>query len=120
MKTKHLDTTRIATRSEHVTPVGGNIFLDLGFPPAEAAAMHADSQRQITRKFARKAVGLTASQRSAGLDRLADDLTDTVKAKISMEVQFITGKLEGLLVAYEHAGIFTSEEVGAYRRKIQS
>jgi predicted XRE-type DNA-binding protein len=36
-----------STFIEHVTPVGGNVFADLGFPPEEAAALHAESQRQI-------------------------------------------------------------------------
>jgi predicted XRE-type DNA-binding protein len=31
----------------HVTPAGGNIFLDLGFPPDEAARLLAESNREI-------------------------------------------------------------------------
>ena len=31
----------------HVTPADGNIFLDLGFPPQEAAAMLAEVDREI-------------------------------------------------------------------------
>lgn len=35
---------------EHVTPVGGNVFLDLGFPPEEAAALLAEVDRTISKK----------------------------------------------------------------------
>ena len=31
----------------HITPADGNIFLDLGFPPAEAAEMLAQADREI-------------------------------------------------------------------------
>lgn len=31
----------------HVTPVGGNVFLDLGFPPAEAAKLKIKSDLMI-------------------------------------------------------------------------
>ena len=34
----------------HVTPAGANIFLDLGFPPNEAEALLAESDRQIAEK----------------------------------------------------------------------
>ena len=34
----------------HVTPAGANIFLDLGFPPDEAEALLAESDRQIAEK----------------------------------------------------------------------
>lgn len=34
----------------HITPVGGNIFLDLGFPPDEAERLKEESDRQISRK----------------------------------------------------------------------
>jgi hypothetical protein len=32
----------------HITPVGGNIFLDLGFEPEEAAALLAESREIIS------------------------------------------------------------------------
>lgn len=32
---------------EHITPAGGNVFLDIGFEPEEAARLKADSDRQI-------------------------------------------------------------------------
>lgn len=31
----------------HITPVGGNVFLDLGFPPDEATALLAESKELI-------------------------------------------------------------------------
>lgn len=39
MSTEH-DTT-------HITPAGGNVFVDLGFEPAEAAALKAKSEHDI-------------------------------------------------------------------------
>lgn len=44
----------IETQSMHITPVGGNVFADLGFEPAEAAALKAESQKIITEKLAIK------------------------------------------------------------------
>ena len=42
------------THSAHITPVGGNVFADLGFEPQEAAALQAQSQRIISEKIAIK------------------------------------------------------------------
>ena len=39
---------------EHITPAGGNIFLDLGFEPEEAARLKAESDREITQRIALK------------------------------------------------------------------
>lgn len=50
---------RIETRSMHVTKVGGNVFADLGFAPAEAAALQAESKRVIAEKFATKGAMMT-------------------------------------------------------------
>lgn len=44
----------IETRSMHITPVGGNVFADLGFEPEEAAALQAESKRIISEKLAIK------------------------------------------------------------------
>ncbi len=44
----------IDTKSAHVTPVGGNVFADLGFDPQEAAALKARSQQIISEKLAIK------------------------------------------------------------------
>lgn len=38
----------------HVTPADGNIFLDLGFPPDEAARLLAESNREIAAHVALK------------------------------------------------------------------
>lgn len=38
----------------HVTPVGGNIFADLGFEPEEAAKLLAESHAIIAQKLADK------------------------------------------------------------------
>lgn len=39
---------------KHVTPVGGNIFADLGFEPDEAARLLAESEAVISEKLAIK------------------------------------------------------------------
>jgi len=38
------------TKSMHITPVGGNVFADLGFEPEEAAALQSESKRIISEK----------------------------------------------------------------------
>lgn len=38
---------KIDTTVRHVTKPGANIFLELGFPPAEARRLHAASRKQI-------------------------------------------------------------------------
>jgi len=42
------------TKSICITPVGGNVFADLGFRPEEAEALKAESQRIISEKLAIK------------------------------------------------------------------
>lgn len=44
----------IDTKIRHETPADGNVFLDLGFSPKEAAALKTDSQRIIFEKLAIK------------------------------------------------------------------
>jgi predicted XRE-type DNA-binding protein len=44
----------LETKPRHVTPVGGNVFADLGFEPREAAALKAQSQRIVSQKLAIK------------------------------------------------------------------
>ena len=45
----------IDSRSAHVTPVGGNIFSDLGFHRAEALALRKASKKRIAEKRAANA-----------------------------------------------------------------
>lgn len=35
----------------HITPVGSNIFVDLGFEPEEAARLHAETDQAISEKL---------------------------------------------------------------------
>jgi predicted XRE-type DNA-binding protein len=42
------------TKSMHITPVGGNVFADLGFDENEATALKAESNRIISEKLAIK------------------------------------------------------------------
>jgi predicted XRE-type DNA-binding protein len=55
-------------KSTHTTPVGGNVFEDLGFPPQEAVALKLQSQRIISEKLAIK-------------ENLMTELTGWIKAK---------------------------------------
>lgn len=45
---------RVPSKTEHITPADGNVFLDLGFEPEEAARMLAKSNKQIAEKLAIK------------------------------------------------------------------
>ena len=38
----------------HITPVGGNVFADLGFPPEEAATLKLESDRQIDQALTKR------------------------------------------------------------------
>ena len=56
MKTKNT-TTQAATPDDlagHITPAGGNVFADLGFAPAEAAALLEQTHKVIAKKLAIK------------------------------------------------------------------
>ncbi len=44
----------IETNPTHITPVGGNVFADLGFEEAEAVALQERSKRIISEKLAIK------------------------------------------------------------------
>ena len=41
----------INTKSAHITPVGGNVFSDLGFDPVEATELKAETDRIISEKM---------------------------------------------------------------------
>jgi len=45
-----------AVAAQHVTPADGNVFLNLGFEPVEAAKLQADSQTIVAVKLAKQAV----------------------------------------------------------------
>ena len=49
----------IETQSTHITPAGGNVFVDIGFEPEEAAALQAETQRIIAEKLAIKAYSMS-------------------------------------------------------------
>jgi predicted XRE-type DNA-binding protein len=44
----------IEVKSSHRTPVGGNVFVDLGFEPQQAEALQRQSKRIISEKLAIK------------------------------------------------------------------
>lgn len=55
--------------ASHITPADGNVFLDLGFEPGEAARLQADSQKIIEGKLAQKA---TLARTGDGANLYAD------------------------------------------------
>lgn len=50
------------TQTSHTTPVGGNVFADLGFDPVEAKALKAESDAIIAKKLAIKDSLMTKPQ----------------------------------------------------------
>lgn len=64
----------IDTKSVRITPAGGNVFADLGFEPAEAAALKAESDRIISAKLAIK-------------ERLMTELAGWINAKHLTQAQ---------------------------------
>lgn len=56
----------IETKSTHINRAAGNVFIDLGFEPAEAAILYVESQKIIEKKFATKADFPVRNSRSAG------------------------------------------------------
>lgn len=45
---------RVKSKTELITPADGNVFLDLGFEPEEAARLLAETDRAISEKLAIK------------------------------------------------------------------
>jgi hypothetical protein len=45
---------KVTSKTEHITPADGNVFLDFGFEPDEAVRMLAKSNKQIIEKLAIK------------------------------------------------------------------
>lgn len=58
----------IDVKSAHITPIGGNVYADLGFSPEDAAALKAQSLRIISEKLAIK-------------EKLMAELADWIEAK---------------------------------------
>ena len=64
----------IETKSAHITPAGGNVFLDLGFESEEAAKLKARSERIISEKLAIK-------------EALMSELADWIQARDLRQVE---------------------------------
>lgn len=66
---------QIAAGSSHVTPADGNIFADLGFPPAEAARLKAASRQAIAdrRPFAELLASMPNVGEDADFARVQDE-----------------------------------------------
>lgn len=94
----------VETGSAHITPVDGNAFLDLGFPPEEAdrlkveADMDIDRERSIlsvvTVNWQKLAMVLLKAAENAGLPM--NQLTDELLAPFAQQISHLVevGKLE--------------------------
>ena len=58
----------IETKSTHITPVGGNIFADLGFEPEEAARLLAETEKVIAEKRAMKQLSIESEDKISQLN----------------------------------------------------
>jgi len=86
----------------HTTPVGGNVFADLGFEPAEAAALKAESQRIISDKLAIKD-SLIATDGILNLtEKLRKNLGATANSQVIIEIHpaFARDTAEGYRALY--------------------
>ncbi len=54
---------KIDSRTRHITPAGGNIFLDLGFPPDEAAKLKAEAERMAAERHNKTGNGKQPAQK---------------------------------------------------------
>ena len=82
------------TKTMHVTPVGGNIFADLGFAPEEAVALQAESKRRISAKLDIRAAlmdefevwfkeaGLTQMEAAEKLSVTRPRISDAINKKV--------------------------------------
>lgn len=72
-------------KTSHITPAGGNVFADLGFPPEEAAALKAESD-QTTRKPSLQERGMAKNKETTYLLRShknAKRLTESISKRPS-------------------------------------
>ena len=54
----------VDTKTMHITPVGGNVFADLGFEPEDAAKMLVEIDKAISEELAIKESMMTEQARS--------------------------------------------------------
>jgi len=93
--------------TSHVTPVGGNIFEDLGFPPAEArnllmrsqlmtAVMDVIADRRLTQTEAAKVFGVTQPRISdlvrGKIDRFTLDALVNMLTQAGIKVTLLVGR----------------------------
>ena len=77
----------IEKKSMHITPVGGNVFADLGFDPGEAASLQAESDRVIPEQLA----ALKSCRSLEPADDASGDADQTVKVFLDDERTTPTG-----------------------------
>jgi len=72
--------------SIHITPIGGNVFSDLGFEDTEAIVLQVDSRRTIARR-----VEMTCIQTAASLSQ---DYRATIIERLEREPAFAQALLD--------------------------
>ena len=84
MKISHLDAD---LKSRHITPAAGNVFADLGFSPAQAAAMLTDADARIAKSIKLKkdaAWAIAQWMRSEKLTQIAaSEILDVSRPRVS-------------------------------------
>jgi len=83
----------------HITPVGGNIFADLGFEPKEAAALKAESDRIISERLAINESLNTSEFVQSAVARMQD-----APLAFNQEERDVLASYEGLVVSGDPQG----------------
>lgn len=114
----------------HITPVGGNIFADLGFEPKEAARLLAETDQAISEKLAikdRQAHSIVCPMKcpvcgAADLVHDTRDLSYTYKGESTM-ISSVTGDFcpacaESILGAAESERVM--REIHAFNKQVNA
>ena len=100
---------KIDTEIRHVTKPGANIFLELGFPPAEAKRLHAASRKQINdtrRRHSKQYRNLYKMQEAMQAERIAGfrDFIEDVRSEGFPGPEHSIEAPDGLISAFvDHA-----------------
>ena len=90
------------TGSSHITPAGGNVFEDLGFPKDEAAQLKSDSQARIQRLPGAKSYLTRVRAAAEQLAGLATAKTDDFKLALlsSIDWQLVSEEFDSVVEKY--------------------
>lgn len=91
--------------SEHMTPAGGNVFADLGFPPDEAENLKIRAQLMSEVQGIIKERGLTQTEAAVLFGVKQPRISDLVRGKIGLFT------IDALINMLAHAGIAVRVQV---------